>query len=170
MVLPRGCRFKASCSARPLPTDSERSMDDAISRRDLLKTMAIAGAGATVPGELLAAAATASRETPAASPLTVRTTYATGDIVELYSTSDVFTPARGRSFMKFSFDFAEPGVTFGNHRFSILVFTEENTYSLDRTRMKAEGNDERMRLTCDRFVWAGGQETAPGKVTVEFRK
>src|SRR3954467_3994337 len=129
------------------------SMDDAISRRALIKTIAIASAGAAVPGELLAAAALNDSPTPAApAALAVRSHYAPGDIVELYSTSDVFTPARGRSFQKFSFDFPEPGVTFGDHRFSVVLFTEENTYSLDRARMKAEGNGDRLRLTCDRLV------------------
>ena len=61
--------------------------------------------------------------------------YAPGDIVELYSTTEVFIPPRGRSFMKFSFDFPEPAVVFGDHRFGFLLFTEENTYSLDRTRI-----------------------------------
>ena len=56
----------------------------------------------------------------------VRSICAPGDIVELTSTSDVFTPARGNSLMKFSFDFPEPGVVFGDHRFSVLLFTEEN--------------------------------------------
>jgi hypothetical protein len=143
-------------------------MDDAISRRDLLKTMAVVGASAVLPGDLLAAEP--QRGVTPATPLSIQTRYATGEIVELYSTSDVFIPPRGRSFQKFSFDFPEPGVTFGDHRFSILLYTEENTYSLDRTRMKAEGNDDRLRLTCDRLIWAGGQETASGKVTVEFQR
>jgi hypothetical protein len=107
---------------------------------------------------------------PASAPIPIRTVYAPGDIVELYSTSDVFTPARGRSYMKFSFDFAEPGVVFGDHRFSFLIFTEENTYSLDRPRMVANMSGDSMRLTADGFVWAGGQEKAPGKLTATFRK
>src|SRR5437867_3968306 len=129
-------------------------MDDDISRRDWLKTMGIVGVGATIPAELLAPAAAG----PIQSAPIVRTHYATGDIVELYTTSDVFVPPRGRAFMKFSFDFPEPAVVFGGHRFGLLLFTEENAYSLDRTHMKAEGNDDKLRLTCDRLVWAGGQE------------
>ena len=44
--------------------------------------------------------------------------------MELHSTSDVFIPPRGDSFMKFSFDFPEPGVVFGAHRF-VLSWTNE---------------------------------------------
>src|SRR5258708_6029400 len=99
-------------------------MTDSFSRRDWIKTVGVAGAGALVPLDGLAVGAEPP-PTLASSPLPVRTIYAPGDIVELYSTSDVFTPARGRSFQKFSFDFPEPGVVFGGHRFSFLIFTEE---------------------------------------------
>ena len=93
-----------------------------------------------------------------------------GDIDELYSTTDVFTPARGRTWMKFSFDFPEPAIVFGDHRFSFLVFTDENTYGLDRSRMRATGTSEALELTCDEFVWAGGQERAPGKLRAAFSR
>jgi len=102
--------------------------------------------------------------------LEVATLRAPGDIVELYSTSDVFTPARGRTWMKFSFDFPEPAIVFGDHRFSFLVFTDENTYGLDRSRMRATGTSEALELTCDEFVWAGGQERAPGKLRAAFSR
>ena len=36
--------------------------------------------------------------------------------------ADVYIPPRGASFMKFSFDFPEPAVAFGDHRFSFLIF------------------------------------------------
>jgi len=103
-----------------------------------------------------------------ATALEVATLRAPGDIVELYSTSDVFTPARGRTWMKFSFDFPEPAIVFGDHRFSFLVFTDENTYGLDRSRMRATGTSEALELTCDEFVWAGGQERTPGKLRAAF--
>ena len=140
------------------------------SRRDWLKTVGVAGAGALVPFDPLAVAPVAP-VAPAVPPTLVPVTrHAPGDIVELYSTSDVFIPPRGRSFMKFSFDFPEPGVVFGDHRFSFLIFTEENTYSLDRAHMTARGNADALELTCDGFVWAGGQEKAPGKLTATFRR
>ena len=41
--------------------------------------------------------------------------------------------------MKFSFDFPEPSVVFGDYRFGFLVFTDENTYGLDRAKLRAEG-------------------------------
>ncbi|HEX4683121.1 MAG TPA: hypothetical protein VH277_10445 [Gemmatimonadaceae bacterium] len=142
-------------------------MSDSLSRRDWLKTVSAAGVGGSMlPLDALAASAAASE----APPLRVTTHRAPGDIVELYSTSDVFIPPRGRSFMKFSFDFPEPAVVFGDHRFSFLVFTDENTYALDRARMTAAGNAVAMELTCEGFTWAGGQEHAPGKLTVAFTK
>src|SRR3989440_4874825 len=105
-----------------------------------------------------------------ATALEVATLRAPGDIVELYSTSDVFTPARGRTWMKFSFDFPEPAIVFGDHRFSFLVFTDENTYGLDRSRMRATGTSDALEVTCDEFVWAGGQQRAPGKLRAAFSR
>lgn len=106
----------------------------------------------------------------APAPLIVRDVHAPGDIVELSSTSDVSIPPRGDSLMKFSFDFPEPGVVFGDHRFSFLLFTEENTYAMDRALMRASGTADTLELTCTGLVWAGGQEKAPGKVTVRFTR
>src|SRR5438045_221606 len=103
-----------------------------LSRRDWLKTV---GAGAMAPLDVLVPAP--SPAPPA--PLAVASQCAPGDIVELYSTSEVFIPPRGRSFMKFSFDFPEPAVVFGDHRFGFLIFSDENTYSLDRAYMTARG-------------------------------
>lgn len=100
-------------------------------------------------------------------PITPRPT---GEITDLVSTSGVFIPPRGPSFMKFSFDFPEPAVSFGGHRFSFLIFTEENTYGLDRAGMKATGDSEAMTLVAQGFVWAGGQQKAPGSLTATFRK
>src|SRR5579862_6566030 len=145
-------------------------MDDAVTRREWLKTIGIVGAaGAVLPGELIAAPGSGTPSQMIEIP--VRTVHAPGDIVELYSTSDVFIPPHGpRSFQKFSFDFAEPGVVFGDHRFSFLVFSEENIYSLDRAHMLASANGDSLQLTADGFVWAGGQEKAPGKLTATFQK
>lgn len=150
-------------------------MSDTFSRRDWLKTIGAAGVGAMVPADATLDTAGHATATPPLSPSAARIgriapQHAPGDIVELYSTSDVFTPPRGRSWMKFSFDFPEPGVAFGDHRFSFLVFTNENTYALDRSHMKASGTPEAVELTCDRFVWAGGQETAPGSFRATFSR
>lgn len=140
-------------------------MSDLFSRRDWLKTVGAVGVGAS------ALDAFAPVKLPAVpAPLAVATRYAPGDIVELYTTSDVFIPPRGRSWMKFSFDFPEPGVVFGDHRFSFLIFTDENTYSLDRARMTARGTADALELTCDQFIWAGGQQHTPGKLTASFSR
>ncbi len=141
-----------------------------LSRRDWLRTVGVAGVGALTPLEKLATAARPERKMAPATALEVATLRAPGDIVELYSTSDVFTPARGRTWMKFSFDFPEPAIVFGDLPFTFLVFTDENTYGLDRSRMRATGTSEALELTCDEFVWAGGQERAPGKLRAAFSR
>jgi hypothetical protein len=131
-----------------------------LSRRDLLKTVGAVSAGALARPGTATEAITLQPE--AALPA--------GEISELFSTSEVFIPPKGRSFMKFSFDFPEPAVSFGNHRFSFLVFTGENTYSLDRAGMKATGDANALTLEANGFVWAGGQEKAPGRLTAAFKK
>ena len=138
-------------------------MSDQVTRRDWVKTVGVVGAGMLVPVPELRADGAARIEPPNDVPAPpapqierVRTVHAPGDIVDLVSTSDVYTPARGRSFMRFSFDFPEPSVAFGDHRFGFLVFTEENTYALDRSRMRANGTGDALELTCDGFTWAGG--------------
>jgi len=136
------------------------------SRREWLRTVGAVGALSQVaPLEALV-----PPESAAPKPLEVASHYAPGDIVDLSSTSDVFTPARGRTWMKFSFDFPEPAVVFADHRFSFLIFTDENTYGLDRSRMRAILSGDELRLTCDGFVWAGGQERAPGTLSATFRR
>lgn len=136
-----------------------------LSRREWLRTVGAAGVGALAPLDTLVTPVPAT-----AGPLVVEAPHASGDIVDLSSTSDVFTPARGRTWMKFSFDFPEPSVVFADHRFGFLVFSDENTYGLDRSRMHASGTADDLQLTCDGFVWAGGQERAPGQLTAVFRR
>ena len=126
-----------------------------ISRRDWVKTMGVVSAGALAAPDL---------------SILARTIHAPGDIVDLTSTSEIFTPPRGRSYMKFSFDFPEPSVVFGDYRFGFLVFTDENTYGLDRAKLRAEGSGDGMRITCDGFVWAGGQEKAPGRLVATLKR
>src|SRR5262245_15918101 len=94
-------------------------------RRDWIKSVGAAGVAASARRTSASEhAGAAGNEMQATGPATS----ADGEISELFSTSDVFIPPRGRSFMKFSFDFPEPAVGFGGHRFSFLIFTEENTY------------------------------------------
>jgi hypothetical protein len=141
-------------------------MSDSVSRRDWLKTVGAAGAGALVSRDALdAGAVPAPRIAAAAAPA-----HATGDIVDLTSTSEIFIPPRGRAYQKFSFDFPEPSVAFGDYRFGFLVFSDDNTYGLDRAALRAEGNADALRVTCDRFVWAGGQQTAPGRLVASLRR
>lgn len=131
-------------------------MSPEFSRREWIRTV---GAGALVRTDG-AFAASPDPSGPASD----------GEITELSSTSDVFIPPRGRSFMKFSFDFPEPAVTFGGHRFSFLIMTEENTYGLDRAFMRVAGDAGSLTLTAEGLTWAGGQERAAGKLTVKLVK
>ena len=142
---------------------------DPISRRDWIKVVGAASAGSLVPVDGIAeAAANIAPEPPSVHAATPPV--APGEITALTSTSGVFVPPRGRSFVKFSFDFPEPSVAFGDHRFGFLIFTDENTYALDRGGMTAEGGADEMRLTANGLTWAGGQEKAPGKLTATFRR
>ncbi|MFI5280737.1 MAG: hypothetical protein ACHQU1_09590 [Gemmatimonadales bacterium] len=95
---------------------------------------------------------------------------AQGSIERLTSTSDVFIPPRGRSFNTFSFDFPEPSVAFEGLRFGFLVFTRENAYGLDADAMRVEPSGDGLAVRCERFVWAGGQERAPGSLTAVLQR
>jgi hypothetical protein len=133
-------------------------MNPPLSRRDWLKVVGVAGAGTLLPSPPGLIAQPRIAAGPAGAP-----------ILPLTSTSEVFIPPRGRSFMKFSFDFPEPSVELEGLRFGFLVFTHENTYGLDQSQMVAEPADGGLRLVCRRFVWAGGQEHAPGMLEARFR-
>jgi len=144
-------------------------MSDFISRRDWLKVLGLAGASTLLSRDAAASPMLPALSAPApTAPLPARLT--TGEILPLSSTSEIFIPPRGRGFQKFSFDFPEPSVAFGDYTFGFLVFTDENTYGLDRAKMKVEGNDDALKLTCDGFVWAGGQMTAPGRLVASLRR
>ena len=141
-------------------------MIDPVSRREWLKAVGAVGAGALVSRDALESGHPAVPPVSSATPAP----HAPGDIIDLTSTSEIFIPPRGRSYMKFSYDFPEPSVAFGDYRFGFLVFTDENTYGLDRAALRAEGDGDALRVTCDRFVWAGGQATAPGRLVASLRR
>ncbi len=132
-------------------------MTEPISRRDWIKTVGVVGAGAIVASDAVLAE-TPGTVTPATPPAPAGPP---GEIVELISTSEIFVPARGRSYQKFSFDFPEPSVVFGDYRFGFLVFTDENTYGLDRSALRAEGNARSMRITCDGSCGPAGRRMRP---------
>src|SRR5436189_3554465 len=129
---------------------------DSFSRRDWLAMVGAAGAGAVLPPGLGQAA-------PPGRPDAV-------PILPLSSTSEVFTPSHGRAFMRFSFEFPEPSVEFEGYRFGFLVFTRENAYGLDARQLTAQRTTAGMDIACSGLVWAGGQQSAPGRVTVSLRK
>jgi hypothetical protein len=138
-------------------------MKDKLSRRDLLKGaaatisyMAIEGLPARGAGAAMASGVAGSGA-------------ANGTILPLHSTSGVFTPPRGDGFQKFSFNFPEPSVVFNGMEFSYRLYTFENAYGLDRERMTVTPQGDGLLVECSGFVWAGGQEKAPGKLRSHIR-
>lgn len=140
-------------------------MSDSMSRRDALKILGAAGAGALLPvpaaGEPGAAGAAPLGAAPTGTPV---------EIIPLVSTSDVFIPPRGRGYDKFSFDFPEPSVPFAGLRFGFLVFTRENAYGMDASAMRADLDGDTLTVNASGFVWAGGQEKAKGTLVAKLRR
>ena len=132
---------------------SERR-NDLLSRRDWLTVMGAAGAGALIGPSLGAVPSPAAAE----------------PILPLTSTSEVFIPGRGRGFMKFSFDFPEPSVEFEGYRFGFLVFTRENAYGLDARQLTAQRTGAELEIACAGLVWAGGQQSAAGRLSARIQK
>ncbi len=145
-------------------------MTEPISRRNWIKAVGAAGVSGLLPLADVNAREPLSTATATLTLPLPRVVLTDGEITALSSTREVFIPPRGRSFMKFSFDFPEAVVAFGEHRFGFLVFTSENTYGLDREKMHVEVDGDTMRLTCSGFVWAGGQKKAGGLLTAGFQR
>src|SRR6266487_1501814 len=132
-------------------------MIDPLSRRDWLKAVGAAGAGALVPPPVNPGLAPGVSTGVSAEP-GVRAP----QMLPLTSTSDVCVPPRGRAFQKFSFDLPEPSVEFAGLRFGFLVFSRENAYALDASTMSADGTADTVSLTATGLTWAGGQVKATG--------
>jgi hypothetical protein len=141
-------------------------MSDELSRRDWMKIVGAAGAGSVVASSAAAAAARAGATRDGTAP--TQTTRA--EILPLSSTSEVFVPPRGRGFNKFSFDFPEPSVAFDNLRFGFIVFGRDNAYAMDPHGMEATETAAGMRITCNGFTWAGGQEKRDGTLVAQISK
>ncbi|MEO8636847.1 MAG: hypothetical protein ABI587_16345 [Gemmatimonadales bacterium] len=133
-------------------------MSEEYSRREWLTLMSIAGGGALLgpgyPGLIGGMHPSPGSVLP---------------VLPLGSTSEVHVPPRGASFQQFSFDFPEPSVELGGYRFGFRIFSRENVYGLDQAAIRAEPTEDGLLLRCDRLVWAGGQEVAPGRLTARFR-
>lgn len=134
-----------------------------LSRRAWLKHVGAAGAGTVVARRLDLRA-----EDPGV-PTVLQAPPANGTIQALTSTSEVFTPSRGRAFFKFSFDFPEPSVAFEGLRFGFRIYTHENVYGLDHDGLTADSSGDGLRVRGDGLVWAGGQERAPGRLDARLR-
>jgi hypothetical protein len=146
---------------------SEESLKDKMSRRELLKN---AAAGATYVG-LRGLRSTAPEVPPGVVPAGISAPdTADPRITPLTSTSEIYIPPRGRSFMKFSFDFPEPSVLFEGLRFSFRVYAFENTYAMDRDLITLSDTYDGIEMRCNGFVWAGGQEKAKGNLHASLRR
>ncbi len=151
----------------------EGDVKHGISRRDLLKSAAAAGASYLAFKEDQALPAIPSGEV--VSPTLGSTSptvgpQSTSQVLPLLSTSEIFVPPRSQSFFKFSFDFPEPSVEFAGLRFSFRLFTFENAYTFDGSRTTLTEGTDSLELHSSGFVWAGGQEKAPGTLRARFRR
>ncbi|HWB85505.1 MAG TPA: hypothetical protein VG675_15280 [Bryobacteraceae bacterium] len=95
---------------------------------------------------------------------------ANGSILSLNCNSGTPIPSRGRSLMKFSFNFPEPCVAFEGLQIGFRVFTFENVYAPDEKRITVEQRPNGLEIRCSQLVWAGGQQTAPGTITAHLVK
>ncbi len=127
-------------------------MPSPLSRRDALKALGLAGAAALQPP---------GPDTPARPAV---------PILPLVSTSEVYIPPRGRSFVKFSFDHPEPSVAFEGFTFGLMVFTRENAYGLDQARMTVRETPSGLEVRATGLVWAGGQQRADGEAVLRLRR
>ena len=131
-------------------------MNDRWSRRKWLKTLGAAGAGALMPLEEWPRNSSRSSGDRVGG-----TEIYQGAISECYSTSDVFIPPRGDSWMKFSFDFPEPAVVFGGIA-SASWCSPPRTRTACNASMRARGT---MMRSCSpaTVCVGGGQEESPGQ-------
>lgn len=65
-----------------------------------------------------------------------------------------------------SFAFRQPVFAFNGLRFGVQVFSFENAYGLDPERCAVSDHGRTFDVSCDQLTWAGGQETAPGSVSI----
>ena len=132
-----------------------------LSRRDWLKTMGAVGVGALAPLEQRAASS---------EPIVrVATRYAPGDIVELYSTSDVFMPAARP-------DVDEVQLRLSRARASSsAIIASASSSSPTRTRTGSiaracrDGQRRRAGVTCDRLRLGRRTGDVEGKLTAHSR-
>ena len=140
-------------------------MSDDLTRREWMQLVGAAGTGS-----VLGANGAGGRLPAHGHSLPEAAAERVAEILPLSSTSEVFVPPRGRAYNKFSFDFPEPSVSYDGFRFGFLVFSRENAYAMDPKGMSAVELPDGLRITCDGFTWAGGQERARGKLVAVFRK
>ena len=110
-------------------------MDKKISRREVIKGAAVGVSGMALTP--IAPLVSPAASQPIAEPVQASAAVSPEDILPLTSTSDVYVPPKHGGFLKFSFDFPEPSVEFEKLLFSFRIFTFENVYAPDRSRMSS---------------------------------
>jgi hypothetical protein len=143
-------------------------MDDKISRRDIIRGVAVGVSGMALTPVAPFISDGASQ--PVAPPIQSSAAVSPADILPLTSTSDVYVPPKHGGFLKFSFDFPEPSVEFEKLLFSFRIFTFENVYAPDRSRMTVTRDNDRLHIRCHGLVWAGGQQTAEGRLEAHVHR
>ena len=143
-------------------------LDNKISRREVIKGAAVGVSGmALTPIAPLISPGTSER---IVEPVQASAAVSPADVVPLTSTSEVYVPPKHGGFLKFSFDFPEPSVEFEKLLFSFRIFTFENVYAPDRSRMTVTRDSNSLHIRCDGLVWAGGQQTAEGRLEAHVRR
>ncbi len=69
-----------------------------------------------------------------------------------------------------SYDPKDPLFEWHGYRFAVQLFTFENVYGLHPQLCSETLDTDTYTLTCNGLRWAGGQEAAPGSVTVSLEK
>src|SRR5574341_611101 len=73
-------------------------------------------------------------------------------------------------YFHFGFDFGDPAFEFEALRFAFRIFTPENVYGLDPSRLAVERASDRLKIVAEGLTWAGGQERCEGRFEAVIEK
>jgi hypothetical protein len=68
-----------------------------------------------------------------------------------------------------SFHFDQPEFAFADLDFAFQVFTVENVYGFDASKTRVVETQQGLQVECEGFTWAGGQERASGRASVDLK-
>src|SRR5690348_6052565 len=149
-------------------------MNDSVTRREALALTAGLVMGASGSGTAARPPGAASSDEPVTaldtSPAAASATRAESALLPLSSRSGVYTPARGRAVMQFSFDFPEPSLAIHGLMLGFRIQTFENVYAIDVDLTRVVHTGEQIELSCEGFLTCGGQVKAPGRLVAEIAR